>query len=459
MHAKELWEKLLANIEKKIGKDSCEMWLKPVKPLIFENDKLTIEMPDHVWYSTIKNRYEEDVLTSLKDVLGKDIELKYNVPIKEEKEQKAVDKTKTIMKSLPKTAPSTISITKNALAHRLNDKHTFEGFIEGPSNRFAYRAAQAVEKKLGNRENNPLVIYSSPGLGKTHLLHAIGNEILKNNKNKKVLYMSGEEFVSEYIESLQKKTSGSFRKKYRSLDCLLVDDIQFVAGKHASEKEFFYTFNTLFESKKQIVLTSDRTPQQLSLDNRLASRLLSGIVSEIKKPDLETRIAILRQKRDQQNFVVSDDVLAFTAAGVKASIRELEGCLYRLNSYCYIQGIEPTVDIAKEVLADIITLEEEGGQINVDSIKKIVGAHFKIEMSDFISKKKTQAISWPRQVAMFLANDLTDMSLPEIGRAFNRDHSTVVHARDQIKKEIKENPFFAAEINQIINEVKVVDKS
>lgn len=456
MHAKEVWEKLLINIEPKIGKDSCDMWLKPVKPLVFENNKLTIEMPDHVWYSTIKNRYEQEVLLALKDVLGKEIVLNYNVPIKNE--QRPVDKTKSIINSLPKTN-STVKITKNALAHRLNDKHTFEGFIEGPSNRFASRAAQAVAKKLGNRENNPLVIYSSPGLGKTHLLHAIGNEIVKNNKNKRVLYMSGEEFVSEYIESLQKKTAEAFRKKYRSLDCFLVDDIQFVAGKHASEKEFFYTFNTLFESKKQIVLTSDRTPKELSLDNRLASRLLSGIVSEIKKPDLETRIAILRQKRDQQNFIVADDVLAFIASGVKASIRELEGCLYRLNSYCYIQGVEPTVDIAKEVLADIVTLEEDDVAVNIDNIKKIVASHFKIEINDFVSKKKNQAISWPRQIAMYIANDLTDMSLPEIGRAFNRDHSTVVHARDQIKKEIKENPFFAAEINQIVNEIKAVDKS
>lgn len=455
MHAKEVWEKLLINIEPKIGKDSCEMWLKPVKPLVFENNKLTIEMPDHVWYSTIKNRYEEDVLLSLKDLLGKEVVLSYNVPIK--KEQQPIDKTKSIINSLPKTT-SSVKITKNALAHRLNDKHTFEGFIEGPSNKFACRAAQAVAKKLGNRENNPFVIYSSPGLGKTHLLHAIGNEIVKNNKNKRVLYMSGEEFVSEYIESLQKKTAEAFRKKYRSLDCFLVDDIQFVAGKHASEKEFFYTFNTLFESKKQIVLTSDKTPKELSLDNRLASRLLSGIVSEIKKPDLETRIAILRQKRDQQKFIVADDVLAFIASGVKASIRELEGCLYRLNSYCYIQGIEPTVDIAKEVLADIVAIEDEDSVVNIDNIKKIVSNHFKIEMNDFVSKKKNQAISWPRQVAMYLANDLTDMSLPEIGRAFNRDHSTVVHARDQIKKEIKENPFFAAEINQIMNEIKTVDK-
>jgi len=456
MQVKEIWEKIIENIEPKVGKDTCDMWFRPIKPLIFEKNILTLEMPDHVWYNTIKNRYEDVILNAYKELYDSDIEIEYNVAIKNKDIEDKAEK-KSFLEKLNISVNKSEKFLKN-FNHRLNPNHTFEVFIEGPSNRFASRAAQAIVKKLGDRANNPLVIYSTPGLGKTHLLHAIGNEIVKNNKNKKVLYMSGEEFVSEYIESLQKKAAEAFRKKYRTLDCFLVDDIQFVAGKEASEKEFFYTFNSLFESKKQIVLTSDRTPQQLRLDQRLASRLLSGIVTEIKKPDLETRIAILRQKRDQQNFEIGDDVLAFIASGIKGSIRELEGCLYRLNSYCYIQEVEPTIDIAREVLVDIIDLDEEAPVVDIENIKKSVAKHFKIDMKDFTSKKKNHSISWPRQIAMYLVNELTDFSLPEIGRAFNRDHSTVVHARDQIKKEIQENPFFAAEINQVIADIKSVDK-
>ena len=270
--------------------------------------------------------------------------------------------------------------------------------------------------------------------------------------------MSGEEFVGEYIEALQNKSSESFRKKYRSLDCFLMDDIQFVAGKSASELEFFYTFNALFESRKQIVLSSDRTPQQLDLDERLSSRLLSGIITEIKKPNLETRIAILRQKRDSIHFDIGDDVIAFIAEGIQTNIRELEGSLFRLVSYCSTHGVIPTIPIAKELLADILSQEEERLAINVGSIKKVVGKHFKINTEDFTSKRKTQSVAWPRQIAMFLCTELTDLSLPEIGREFNRDHSTVVHARDLVKEKVKTDPFFAAEINQIISDIKAVDK-
>lgn len=439
------------DIETIIGKDTYDMWLRPAQ-FAYDGTTLTISLPNQFWGKTIRERYEHIIKDAFLKHLGAEIAVVYEVSA--QPPAPSINSAQDVIPVRPEAAPV---LPKNPFSARLNSAYTFDNFIESPSNRFAYKAAEAVVHKLGNRENNPLVIYSAPGLGKTHLLHAIGNQILKENPNAKVLYMSGEEFVSEYIEALQNKSSESFRKKYRSLDCFLMDDIQFVAGKAASETEFFYTFNTLFESRKQIVLSSDRTPQQLDLDERLSSRLLSGIIAEVKKPNLETRIAILRQKRESINFDIGDDVLAFIAEGVQTNIRELEGSLFRLVAYCGMHGVTPTIAIAKELLADILTNDTDLS-INVNSIKKIVGKHFNIKMEDFNSKRKTQSIAWPRQIAMYLTTELTDLSLPEIGREFNRDHSTVVHARDVVKEKIEVDPFFAAEINQIILDIKAVDK-
>ena len=406
LNINEIWAALLKKLENSLGKDVCEMWIKPMKIISFNGGILKIELPSEVWLKTIKDRYENSLLEALTEILNTTFSIEYTITSKE-------DPSRDDYHSLPETYSYQ---SRNPFINKLNSYFTFEGFIEGPSNRFAYKASEAVVKKMGERSNNPFVIFSAPGLGKTHLLHAIGNQILKEKPFAKVLYMSGEGFVSEYIESLQKSTQDSFRKKYRSLDCLLIDDIQFVVGKERCEEEFFYTFNSLFDNRKQIVLTSDRTPNQLGLSERLSSRLLSGIVAEIKRPDLETRIAILRQKRDSNQFDITDDVLAFIAEGVQGSIRELEGCLFRLSTYCNIHGVNATISIAKEVLADILTLEREKYSISVNQIKKVVCKYFKISIEDLNSKKKNNSIAWPRQVSMYLATELTSLSLPEIGR-------------------------------------------
>ena len=437
------------DIETIIGKDTYDMWLRPVR-LTYQDNTLTLSLPNQFWGQTIRERYQHIISDAFLKHLGVNVTIIYQVVA--ENNTPSISSAQDVLAASPTVVP----VKKNPFVSRLNSSYTFENFIESPSNRFAYKAAQAVAHKVGARENNPLVIYSSPGLGKTHLLHAIGNEILKEHPDKKVLYMSGEEFVSEYIESIQNKEAESFRKKYRTLDCFLMDDIQFVSGKEQCTIEFFNTFNALFENQKQIVLSSDRTPQQLEWDERLSSRLLSGITTEVKRPDLETRIAILRQKRDSINFDIGDDVLAFIAEGIHTNVRELEGSLFRLVAYCGMHGVVPTIAIAKELLADIL-VNDKTLSVNVNLIKKIVGKHFSIKMEDFNSKRKTQSVAWPRQIAMFLTTELTDLSLPEIGREFNRDHSTVVHARDVVKEKIEVDPFFAAEINQIITEIKTVD--
>ena len=443
---KNIWKQIVAKISDDIGSDAIEMWLAPIIPLTYIDKQLKLEIPNQLLYDTFKNRYADKVLKALREINGADSQIEYTVPL-----------TEKVSAAAPVAVKSKRKVNK--FPSRLNKNYTFSGFVEGPSNKFAYRAAEAVVGKLGDRANNPLVIFSTPGLGKTHLLHSIGNEIVNTREGAKVLYMSGEEFVNDYIESLAKKTAEHFRNKYRSLDCFLIDDIQFIAGKDRSEQEFFYTFNSLFESKKQVVLTSDRTPNELSLDERLSSRLLSGIVAEIKPPDIETRIAILRNKKQAENFNIPDDVVIFIAESVKHSVRELEGSLIRLNSFCQIQGISPTVEAAKELLRDVISSNDRPILVNVDTIKRVVAKHYRIQMEDFSSQRRTHSISWPRQIAMYLANDMTQMSLPETGRSFGKDHSTVVHACNRVKEKIAGDPFFSAEINQIMSEIKTVDNN
>lgn len=443
---------IFQEIEQIIGKETYELWFKTASFALNAN-VLTVIIPNATWGNTLKSRYERIIVDAFLKHTGQTVEVQYRV------ETPAVQPTPAVFSAqdvLPAVADSYVPPT-NPLAARFNPNYTFDNFIESPSNRFAYKAAQAVVHKLGARENNPLVIYSAPGLGKTHLLQAIGNQILKENPLAKVMYMTGEEFVNEYIESIQQKTGDAFRKKYRFLDCFLVDDIQYVVGKTSSSEVFFYTFNTLFESGKQIVLSSDRSPQQLEWDERLSSRLLCGISTEIKRPNVEARIAILRQKRDSMNFIVGDDVITFLAEGVQTNIRELEGALIRLRAYCTTHSVTPTIPIARELLADLLVNEDELS-VSVNLIKKVVGKHFNVRMEDFSAKRKTQSVAWPRQIAMYLATELTDLSLPEIGREFNRDHSTVVHARDVVKDKVAADPFFAAEINQMIADMKAVDK-
>ena len=334
---------IFQEVEQIIGKETYDLWFKTAGFTLNVNT-LTVTIPNVTWGQTLKSRYEQIITDAFLKHTGMTIQVIYNVDTTPAAVTPSISSAQDVLSSVP---TETFIPAVNPFSARFNPNYTFDNFIESPSNRFAYKAAQAVVHKLGARENNPLVIYSAPGLGKTHLLQAIGNQILKEKPQSKVMYMSGEEFVNEYIESMHQKTGDAFRKKYRFLDCFLVDDIQFVVGKQYSSEAFFYTFNTLFESGKQIVLSSDRSPQQLEWDERLSSRLLSGISTEIKRPNVEARIAILRQKRDSMNFIIGDDVVTFLAEGVQTNIRELEGALIRLRAYCTTHGVTPTITIAR----------------------------------------------------------------------------------------------------------------
>lgn len=341
---------------------------------------------------------------------------------------------------------------------RLNPKYIFETFVVGKSNEFAHAASLAVAESYENpseAHSNPLFIYGGVGLGKTHLMQAIGHFILQQDPSKKVLYVTSEQFTNELINSIQTNKNEEFRNKYRKVDLLLIDDIQFIADKDRTQEEFFHTFNDLHEANKQIVLTSDKPPKEIkSLEERLISRFAWGLVVDIGPPDLETRIAILRSKADSEGFDVPDNVINFIAQNVRSNIRELEGALSRVMAYSKLTIGEITEETAAIVLKDIYS-PKKTKVVTPELIKNTVAKTFRISTDDINSKKRTRAIAYPRQIAMYITRELTDLSLPRIGEEFGgRDHSTVIHAYNKIESDMEEDTSFKIKVNNLMKEIK-----
>ncbi len=332
----------------------------------------------------------------------------------------------------------------------LNPKYTFDTFVIGNSNRFAHAAALAVAEAPA-KAYNPLFIYGGVGLGKTHLMHAIGHYILNQNSLQRVLYVSSEKFTNELINAIKDNKNEEFRSKYRNIDVLLVDDIQFIAGKERTEEEFFHTFNALYEANKQIIISSDKPPKEItSLEDRLRSRFEWGLTADMQAPDLETRIAILRKKAQLENLDVPNEIVVFIADKIASNIRELEGALNKVIAYSSLTQNEITLDIANEALKDILSANNTK-VLNCATIQEVVARYFDIRPEDFKSKKRTRDIAYPRQIAMYLCRDLTDMSLPKIGEGFGgRDHTTVIHACEKINYELENN----SETRRAVSEIK-----
>ena len=442
---KSVWEELLKKLGSEVGSESIDLWIRPIKPLFIEDGTLKLEVPDSIIYNTVKQRYEEKIVSLLLALTGKDLKINYSMSLAPSEPPPAA-----------KPAPVPVALPSNYFS--FNPNYTFESFIMGTSNRFAVASAEGVAKTPG--QTNPFFIYSAPGLGKTHLLHAIAHGIFRNNPGAKILYTASENFVNEYIDAVRGQATEQFRSKYRKLDCLLLDDIQFLVDKERSEEEFFYTFNSLFDSKKQVVVTSDRPPRELALGQRLISRFLSGVVADIKIPDFETRVAILRQKRDHHKYDIPDDIITFIAENVKKSIRELEGCLITVGNFCSNMKIQPSIDAVKEIIKDHISdPEHDDKKVTIELIKNVVSDKYNIEMKDFNSKKRNENIAFPRQVAMYLACSLTEMSLNDIGDAFGRDHATVLYAKNKIGQMVQTDPYFNETLNQMIAKIKNVSNS
>ena len=441
MDEKSIWDQLLLSLEEKIDPRSFQTWFKNTEFLSFKDKTLLIKVQTKFASDFLNKNY-----TSLISEISNDIfKVKYNIRFTQ---NDLLQKETQVEKFRTNTNPE---------KPRLNQKYTFEEFIVGKSNNFAHSASMAVAESPGNIYN-PLFIYGESGMGKTHLMQAIGNFVLKEMSNKKVYYTSSEAFTNEMIDALRSNSMPKFRNKYRNIDVLLIDDIHFMAKKEGTQEEFFHTFNALYDSKKQIVMTSDRPPKDIAdLEKRLVTRFEWGLLADLKTPDFETRVAILRKKAESDSIQLQDDVMEFIAEHIYNNIRTLEGSLIRISAYASynkINTVDVTRKIAGEVLSDMIS--DKIQDINMDLILKKICAHFKITAYQLLDKTRKKNIAFPRQIAMYLSNLLIpQLSLKEIALYYKRkDHTTVLHANKTVEKKFKEDNDFRIEIESLIKEIK-----
>jgi chromosomal replication initiator protein len=422
LELKGLWDNSIKLIKEEMPGVSFSTWIEPIIPISLEKNVLLLEVPSEFNIGIIKSRYKDLIKNAVKLVSNRslDIELTIN----------SVEKVTTRQLEVSE-GPTYSSI--------LNTKYTFETYVKGSGNQLAHAASLAVAEAPA-QAYNPLFIYGGVGLGKTHLMHAIGHYIMDQNQNAKVLYTSSEKFTNELINAIKDDKNEEFRNKYRNIDVLLIDDIQFIAGKERTQQEFFHTFNALYEMNKQIVVTSDKPPKEIqTLEERLRSRFEWGLIADIQAPDVETRIAILRKKSQMERYDIPNDVLGYIADNIDSNIRELEGALNRIIAYSSLTGSPITLNLAQECLKQIIA-GKTVSNISPESILKVVARYYDIHPDQIMSQKRSREIAYPRQIAMFLCRDLTGMSLPRIGQFFGgRDHTTVMHACEKINEELEKS--------------------
>ncbi len=412
-----IWDNCLTKLENEIASSDFSTWIRPLQ-VIENNGILTLLAPNRFVLDWVKQHYFIKIKQSVNDLSNGSLQLSIEIGSKKTVAPSITNNTKPIE-------------VKNSKPNFLNKTFTFDNFVIGKSNQLARAASIQVAENIG-KSYNPLLIYGSSGLGKTHLMHAIGNAVFEINPNLTIVYLHSEKFVQDMVRALQQNSINSFKEFYRGIDVLLIDDIQFFAGKERSQEEFFHTFNTLLDKKNQIVLTCDKYPKEIvGLEERLKSRFGCGLPVSIEPPDMETRAAILIKKALQVNIKLPQDVAFFIAKKIPFNVRDLEGALRRVIANSQFTGREITVEFTKEALHDLITLKDK--LVSIENIQKIVADYFKIRISDLSSKSKKQNITRPRQIAMCLARELTSQSLPEIGNAFGgRDHTTVINACKKI---------------------------
>jgi len=435
------WQQVISILKKRINKHSFETWVTSLTPLGYYNNFVLIEVPNHFSKSWLDERYTPILKQAFKEVLDKNVNIQF------------------ILSDEVEEYLSNIS-TENNKQHvdedcMLIDRYTFDTFVVGNSNKFAHAASLAVAETPG-RTYNPLFIYGGVGLGKTHLMHAIGHYIKKNIPNIKIAYVTSEKFTNELIDSIKDKETVSFRNKYRKIDVLLIDDIQFLAGKERTQEEFFHTFNTLYESNKQIIISSDRPPKNIpTLEDRLRSRFEWGLITDIQPPDYETRVAILRKKAQLERLEVPDETIYYIADKIQSNIRKLEGALNKVIAHASLNNITVSREIAEQVLEDIIS-SEAPKKITIELIQRVVAEHYDLKVEDLKTKKRTRKVAFPRQIAMYLCRELVNgASLPKIGEAFGgRDHTTILHGCEKISAEIENDLELRETINKLIKKIK-----
>jgi chromosomal replication initiator protein len=437
-----LWIRLLDVSARKLPGAVLDSWLRPCRPLSLEGDHLTIAAPNRFTRDWLIQHHLDVLQAAAADCLGGHPRVSI-----------VVDDNPSAEPGPEVVAPAVVA-RGAANVVGLNPRYTFDTFVVGSSNQFAQAACQAVAE-LPSRAYNPLFIYGGVGLGKTHLLHAVGHQAAKLFAGLTVLYLSSERFTNELINAIRFDRMGEFRARYRTIDLLLIDDIQFISGKERTQEEFFHTFNDLYESRKQIILSSDSTPKDIpEIEERLRSRFEWGLIADIQPPDFETRVAILKKKAAVERILLNDDVAYLIAGRVKSNIRELEGSLTRMIAFCALTGREMGVDLAQEVLADLWGEDEK--VITIEQIQRKVGDFFGVKLADLKAKSRTRAVSFPRQVAMYIARQITHASLAEIGRAFGgKDHTTVLHAVDKIQKLLNEDPKLRKTVDGLIQGISL----
>jgi len=463
----ELWQATCRQLEQTVVPTQLHAWILPLELIEIQQKEegLIVRMaaPNDFSAQWVRDHYQKAVETALSQVSGCSCEL--NVQVKEISKGFKMDLFDPPVEEMP--APSSVSApllssppvsgvvihsgSRSTQDNPLDARYTFESFVVGASNQFAHASAVAVAEQPA-RQYNPLFLYSPPGLGKTHLLHAIGNHLIAHNPNARLAYLSAEKFVNELIDSLQHRRMPQFRSKYRdSYDMILIDDIQFIAGKNTSEEEFFHTFNALHSSKRQIIVTSDRAPKEIEgLEERVRTRFEWGLVADISPPEIETRIAILKTKAERDDIYLPDDVATFLATHIKSNVRELEGVLIRLQAQASLTGAEISLEMAKHELRTMVP--EEGSSFTIESIQSAVAKHYRLRVQDLKSTTRIRTIAFPRQIAMFLIRKYTGLGFKEIGQYFGgKDHTTILHACAKIESSLDTDPLIREAVESIQN--------
>lgn len=439
----ELWSKVAESIKERIGPQNFDIWIKPIQFIAMDEGHVVLEVPNRFYKEWVLEHYSIPIKETISLLTQQPCHLHFK--IRNEKSPNKDTFSAPIMEE-----------TESTLTQKFNPKYSFSNFVVGASNQFANAACLAVANQPA-KNYNPLFIYGGVGLGKTHLLHAIGNHIIQNRilpDPKKICYLSAEEFTNELINSIRFDQMENFRNKFRRMDILLIDDIQFIAGKERTQAEFFHTFNSLYEARKQIVVTSDKFPKDIPhFEERLRSRFEWGLIADIQPPDIETKVAILKKKAENEKIDLPNDVAFYLASQIDSNIRMLEGCLIRIGAFSSLTNTPINLSLAKEVLKNIIHPKEEF--ISIEMVQKVVANHFNIKMTDFKVKRKNKGLVIPRQIAMYLSRKLTSSSLIEIGEKFGgKDHSTVLHSIKKVEERISQDPSFKEMIEQLQNRIK-----
>lgn len=447
----EIWIRCKDKLKESFNEKVFNVWIKPIMPLEVTDTYYKVAVKNDFFKTMLEENYAQVIEGVLAGIMSKNIKLIIETMDNGSSGSEAAEE----MPAVPAKREQQQLFNENTSVQQpdesnLNPKYVFETFVIGNSNRFAHAAAQAVANDPAHAYN-PLFLYGGVGLGKTHLMHAIGNRIKQNNPSMKVLYTSSEKFTNEIINSIQNKTTEAFRQKYRNIDCLIIDDIQFLKGKEQTQVEFFHTFNALKDADKQIIISSDRPPREIeTLEDRLRSRFDQGLTADIQTPDLETRMAILRTKAASDNIVLPTEVITLLATNIATNIREIEGAYNKIVAYTSLMHMPITVETAQKVLSDMGN-DIKTRTITYEGIIKVVADHYNVKQDELFNKKRTQNIAFPRQVAMYLCRELADLSYPRIGELFGgRDHTTVIHAYEKISNFKNSNLAFQNELQEII---------